>query len=548
MEGNRRLPWPQREDRPALGGKRAATHSPAVHEKRGSVYAYTGELDRWWAARQLTVKSGFPSNESEPQELELPERAGEGDGTALPGNTLISPAAGSPAAITADSLAPKTSGSPRRTDRFQLPSPKLPAASAGVAAVLLSMVLAPFAWHWVNAQGAFESGGPIRSLAVLPLKNLSGEAGQQYFADGMTDELITELAKISALRVISRTSVMQYRDEKKSLPEIARQLKVDAVVEGTLLRAGDRVRITAQLIRPVPETHLWSKSYERDLRNVSDLEREVARTIASEIKIQLTYRERAGLSTARPLDPLAHEDYLWGIYFWNKRTEKDLQKSIESFDRAVQRDPSYALAYAGLANAYNSLGVYAHFRPREIYPKARAAALKALSLDDTLAEAHAALCLYYSNYEWDQASSDRECRRAIELNPGYVLAHVWRGETLSVMQRHAEALAELDRAHELDPTSLMVSDQRGWVLYMARRYDEAIEQLRKTVELEPRFAHAHCWLGKAYLQKGMLQQGLSELEEAQGFPGATARSLHLGWDMPTRYRRSALRLWRSSAE
>jgi tetratricopeptide (TPR) repeat protein len=331
--------------------------------------------------------------------------------------------------------------------------------------------------------------------------------------------LITELAKISALRVISRTSVMQYRGEKKPLREIARELKVDAVVEGTLLRAGDRVRITAQLIRAVPEKHLWSESYERDLRNILALQKEVARAIASEIQIKLTSRERAGLLRTRPVDPVAHEAYLRGIYLWNKRTEQDLQKSVEYFSRAVQRDPNYALAYAGLANAYNSLGVYAHLPPRKIYPKARAAALKALALDDTLAEAHAALCLYASIYEWDQPGSDRECRRAIELNPGYALAHVWRGETLSAMRRDREALAELDRALELDPTSLMVSDQRGWVLYMARRYEEAIEQLRKTVELEPRFAHAHCWLGKAYLQKGMLQQGLSELQEAASLPG-----------------------------
>jgi TolB-like protein len=338
-----------------------------LHEKRGSVYAYTGELDRWWAARKLTVNSGCAPNEGEPQDLDLAEQSAEGNGIASPGSTTVSPS-GLSAEIT-DSPAPATTDEHQRIGSSWLTSRSLPVTLAGLAASLVSIVLTPFAWHWVTAQRAVETGGPIRSLAVLPLKNLSEQAGQQYFADGMTDELITELAKISALRVISRTSVMQYRDEKKSLPEIARQLKVDAVVEGTLLRAGDTVKITAQLIRPAPETHLWTKSYERNLRNVSDLEREVARAIAGEIKIELTQRERAGLSTAGPVDSAAHENYLRGIYFWNKRTEQDLQKSIQYFERAIQRDPSYALAYAGLANAYNSLGAYAHFRPPRNLPE-----------------------------------------------------------------------------------------------------------------------------------------------------------------------------------
>jgi tetratricopeptide (TPR) repeat protein len=255
------------------------------------------------------------------------------------------------------------------------------------------------------------------------------------------------------------------------------------------------------------------------LHNVLGLQEEVAQDIARQIRIMITPQEQARLSSARPVNPQAHEDCLRGVYFWNKRTEQALKKSIEYFNQALQKDPSYALPYAGLANAYNSLGFYAHVAPREIYPKARVAALKAVALDDTLAEAHAALGFYYSNYEWDQPGSDREYRRAIALNPGYALAHVWRGETLSALERHTEAVTELDRARQLDPMSLMVSDQRGWVLYMARRYDDAIEQIRRTIELEPRFAHAHCWLGKAYLQKGMLREGLAELQETLSLPG-----------------------------
>jgi tetratricopeptide (TPR) repeat protein len=235
------------------------------------------------------------------------------------------------------------------------------------------------------------------------------------------------------------------------------------------------------------------------------------------------------LSSARPVNPEAHQAYLRGLYLWNKRTEQDLEKSIDYFNAAAGRDPTYALAYAGLANAYNSVGYYGRVAPRKLYPKARAAALKALALDDTLAEAHAALGFYKAVYEWDQLGADREFRRAIELNPGYAFAHVWRAdEVLSDMHRHTEALAELDRAAELDPTSPMVSDQRGWVLYMARRYDEAIAQVRKTLELEPRFAHAHCWLGKAYLQKGMSREGLAELQEVVSLPGGDS-GLFLPW-------------------
>jgi TolB-like protein/DNA-binding winged helix-turn-helix (wHTH) protein/Tfp pilus assembly protein PilF len=400
------------------------------------------------------------------------------------------------------------------------PSPWPLRLAAMLAMLLVGLAVGWFVWHRAWPPSAQAARSRISSLAVLPLENLSRDPEQEYFADGMTDELITNLAKVSALRVISRTSAMQYKDTKKPLPQIARELNVDAVVEGTVLRSGSRVRITAQLVHAAEDRHLWAETYERDLRDALALQGEVARDIANRIQVKLTPQERAGLSSARPVNPEAHEAYLRGVYFWNKRTQQDLEKSIEYFNQATQRDPGYALPYAGLANAYNSLGGYGHSIPREMYPKALAAALKALALDDTLGEAHAALGFYKAQYEWDHPGADREFQRAIELNPGYAFAHVWRADqVLSKLERHTEALAELDRARELDPTSLNVSDQRGWVLYMARRYDEAIGQFRKTLELEPRFAHAHCWLGKAYLQKGMLREGLAELQEAASLPG-----------------------------
>jgi len=316
--------------------------------------------------------------------------------------------------------------------------------AAATASMLAAVAIASQAGAWRDRLRGLPPA--INSLAVLPLEDLARDPDQEYFADGMTDELITDLARIGALRVISRTSIMRYKKLRKPLAEIARELNVDAVVEGTIRRAGGRVRITAQLIQVNPEKHLWTETYDRDLRDVLALQEEVARDIAGEIRIKLTPQERAGLSNARLVDPKAHEAYLKGEYFWNKRTAPGMEKSVGYFSQAIQMDSSYALAYAGLANTYNLQGYYAYVSARETYSKARAAALQALALDATLTEAHVALGLYRSCYEWDQPAADRELRRAIELSPGNTMAHVWRGEALSVSSRHAEALAELDRA------------------------------------------------------------------------------------------------------
>lgn len=361
--------------------------------------------------------------------------------------------------------------------------------------------------------------GQISSLAVLPFVNLGGASTQEYLADGLTDELINDLGKLGALRVISRTSVMPYKETRKSLSQIAHELNVNAVIEGSVMRSGERVRVKAELVRIDPETHLWANSYERAARDSLALQEEIALDIAHELRVKMTPRERATLASYRAFSPDAQDAYLRGVYLCNKRTERDLEKSINFFEFAVQKDPRYAPAYAALGIAYEMLAHYGHVAPRAVCPKAYDAAEKALSLDPTLAEAHAALALYNMDFQLELKVADAEFRRAIELNPGYAFAHVWRGELLSAMGRHTEAVAELDRAYELDPTSLTVSDQRALVLYMARRYDEAIAQIRKTLELEPRYAHAHCWLGKAYLQKGLLTQGMAELEQAIKLPG-----------------------------
>ncbi|MCI0402423.1 MAG: protein kinase [Acidobacteria bacterium] len=357
----------------------------------------------------------------------------------------------------------------------------------------------------------------IDSIAVLPLENLSADPEEEYFVDGMTEELISQLAQISALKVISRTSVMQYKKARKPLPEIARELDVDAVVEGSVRRAGNRVRITAQLVHAPSDRHLWAKSYERDLSDVLTLQAEVAREIAHEVNVALTPQEQARFAAARPTNPEAHELYLKGRYYWNRRTEDGLRKSLAYFQEAIEKDPGYALAYVGVADSYAMLGsdiVSSALPPHEARPLGKAAALKALELDPNLGEAHASLAAAYQYYDWDWAAAEREFRRAIELNPNYASAHQWYANHLVMFGRHSESLAEARRARELDPLSLIINVTFGWRFYFARRYDDAIEVHRKTVELDPDFILARVSLGRAYKQKGMYEAAIAEFRRA----------------------------------
>jgi TolB-like protein/Tfp pilus assembly protein PilF len=355
----------------------------------------------------------------------------------------------------------------------------------------------------------------IESLAVLPLENLMGDPAQEYFVDGMTEALITELAQISALRVISRTSVMQYKAARKPLPQIAKELNVDAVVEGSVQRSGDRVQITVQLIQAPTDRHLWAKPYERELRDVLVLQREVASAIANEIKIKVTPQEQAQLARARPVSPEAHEAYLRGRYYWNLRTEDGLKRGIEYFLQAIEKDPGYALAYAGLADSYAVMSGWNLMAPKEGYPRAKAAAFKALEMDETLAEAHASLGDARYVYDWDWVGAEKEYKRAIELNPGYATAHQWYAEYLSRMGRHNEAIAELKRAQELDPLSLMINAIGGWIFVCARRYGEAIAQCRRTLELNAGFYPAHGNLGRVYEQEKLYDEAISEYQKAK---------------------------------
>ena len=366
----------------------------------------------------------------------------------------------------------------------------------------------------------FRSRGPapagIRSLAVLPLENLSGDASQNYFADGMTDELITDLAQISALKVISRTSVMVYKGARRPLPQIARELNVDAVVEGTVLRSGDRVRITAQLIEASTDKHLWSQSYEGELRDTLALQSSVASAIADQIRINLTPREQAALKNVKVVNPEAYESYLKGRYFWNKRTADGLKAALAYFKQAIEEDPKYAKAYSGLADTYALLGdwQYAVMTSKEAFPEAKAAAIHALELDNTLGEAHNSLAFVLDGFDWDLDAGGKEFQRAIELNPGYATAHHWYAWHLSLLGRFDEAITEMRKAENLDPLSLIINADLAELLGLAHSYDDSIRQSLKTIEMDPNFALAHNQLAQAYLQKHMYAEAVAELQKA----------------------------------
>jgi TolB-like protein/Flp pilus assembly protein TadD len=351
----------------------------------------------------------------------------------------------------------------------------------------------------------------IQALAVLPLEDLSGEPGHEYFADGMTEALITCLAKIKALRVISRTSAMHYKGVRKSLPQIARELDVDAVIEGSVLRSGERVRITAQLIHS-SDQHLWAESYERDFRDILSLQSEIARQVANEVRIVLTPEERHRLGITRQVNPEAHELYLKARHFWNKRTEQNVRKALAYFHQAIDNDPTYAQGYAGLADSYNILGYYNALSPSEAYPKGKAAALKALELDDSLAEPHATLGVVKRDFEWDWPGAETEFQRAMELNPGCVEAYHWHSTLLSILGRHAEALREKKKALAMDPLSVVIRTDLARVYYFSRDYDRALEQYRAALDMDPNFGSAHLWIAQVYEQNGLYEEAISSLK------------------------------------
>jgi TolB-like protein len=442
------------------------------HKKKAGIFAYKGEIDAWWLGREHLKQVEEP--------LESPP---------------------------AQSAAGPRASTSRRKAPWRL-------ASLGLA-VLAIVVIGVISGRWRKRVTDRAPSGHIQSVAVLPLENLSHDPEQEYFVDGMTDALITDLAKIHALRVISRTSVMQYKGKNKSAPQIARELNVDAIVEGTVVRSGDHVRITAQLIEAPGDRHLWAETYERDQRDILALQNEVTRAIASKVRVTLTPQEEARLSSARQVNPDANEAYLRGLYELRGTTAEpteaqkaqSLQKAIGYFNQAISDDPNDALAYAGLADAYTVLST-AYRAPLEVMPKAKVAALKAIELDDTVGEAHASLGYVALIFDWDWASAEREFHKALELNPSSPRAHAGYAEyLLFVAQRTDEGLQELHQAYALDPLLPSSHGDLAWQLFLARRYRESIEAAQRA-------GHDDHVLALSYAELGQPEAALAAADRA----------------------------------
>ena len=359
----------------------------------------------------------------------------------------------------------------------------------------------------------------MSSLAVLPLENLSKDPEQEYFADGLTEALISNLAKISALRVISRTTAMHYKGVHRPIPEIAKELAVDAIVEGTVQRSGDRVCISAQLIQATTDAHVWAETYERDLRDVLSLQAEMAHTIATEIRVKLTPQEELRFARAHKVNPEAYEAYLKGRFYWNKRTLDGFTKASQYFQQAIDKDPSYAAAYAGLADTASRLGWWGFVPPKEGCAKAKAAAKKALELDESLADGHAAHGFAILYYDYAARTAEKHCRRSTELDPANPIAAQSLACCLTALGRHDESLAEITRAVQLDPLSTALHWTAGILMFQARQYMRCIEQSRKGLELDPSFPALHWNIGLALVWQGNHPEGLKELEFASQAAG-----------------------------
>jgi len=404
------------------------------------------------------------------------------------------------------------------------PSPSTRARGPmAAAAIALALVVVAAIGFWIRRPAkpaAATASAAIRSVAVLPLQNIG--AGD-YFADGMTEALIADLGRTGVLDVISRTSVMRFKGSQQPLPEIAKALNVDAVVEGSVLRDGRRVRITAQLIDARTDKHLWANSYERDVKDVLSLQADVARAIAQEVRTTLSRQQeaRSAETSKRAVSPEALEAYLQGRFHWNRRGGDDLLKSVDYFEQAIKIDPAYAAAYAGLADSYTLLGsVSGSMGPKAAMANAKKAAESALKLDDSLGEAHTSLAMLHFWYDWDWAAAEKEFKLAIARNRSYPTAHHWHAIFLSAMGRHEEAMAEIDQALRLDPVSAIIRASRGWIQYHRRQFDESIVESKKALDLDADFVRAHTYLGMNYLKKGMAQDAIREFTEADRLAGS----------------------------
>ncbi len=387
----------------------------------------------------------------------------------------------------------------------------------GLAALLIAGLAG--SWIWRSWRQPVATSPVIRSLAVLPLENLSGDSSQEYFADGMTDALITDLAQISSLRVISRTSMMRYKGTRKPMAEIARELGVEGIVEGTVFRSGNRVRITSQLIYAPLDQHLWARNYERDLSDIVALQGEVARSIAGDVRAVLSPELRARLADARPVNPEAYELYLQGHSHAYHRTFDDNKKSIEYFQRAVEKDPTFARAYVALAEAYINSSVSGPFPPSESFPKAKAAVTQSLMLDPTCADAHGALGMEMAFYEFDWPGAQKEFIRAIELNPNSAKAHRRYGSYLRSMRRYPEAIVEMEKAVNRDPLSLEMNHFLAVSYEFAGDYERALRQYHRAIEMDPNYGPSRLALADLLAGLGKYEESITQFEKGETFIG-----------------------------
>jgi TolB-like protein/Tfp pilus assembly protein PilF len=387
---------------------------------------------------------------------------------------------------------------------------------AVVAAGLLAFQL------WRTQRASPAAIAPEKSIAVLPFENRSEDKTNAYFAEGVQDEILTRLSKIADLKVTSRTSTQHYKSLPENLAEIAKQLGVAHILEGSVQKSGDAVRVNVQLIKAANDSQVWAETFDRKLTDIFSVESDVAKAIADQLRVHITRQEEQVIAAKPTKNIEAYDAYLRGRYFWNKRTSDGIKQAIEHFQRSIERDPDFALGHAGLADSYIALTFYNFAAPHETMPKAKESAVKALALDNTLAEAHASLAHVLMNYDWEWSAAEKEFKRSIELTPDYATGHEWYAiHYLTARGRLEEALQEMKRALELEPASLVMNTFMGATLYYAGRYDEAIDQCRRTIEMDPNFAVAHWHLGLAYEQKQVLDAATEEFKKAISLSGGS---------------------------
>ena len=450
-----------------------------LHGKLGSVWASRGEVDAWWQSRRIELEHEKETPSPEAHAEFVPDK--------------------------------------RKSWRNKI------LVTCAMAAILFLPAVLFRGRLWPPSR-AF--GGPVR-LVVLPFENLTGDPQQEYFSDGLTEEMITDLARLqpNRLAVLARTSAMQFKGATKGVAGVGKALGVDYILEGSVRRTADRVRVSAQLIRVSDETHLWAETFDRQSSDLLTLQDEIARRVAQSLEHRLISSPKADWVHPRTASMDAYQDYLKGRFYWNKRTEEGFRNAISYFEQAIAKDPNYAQAYAGIADSYVLLGYYSSLPPLEAYPRAKAAARKALELDPALGDAHSSLAGALQDFDWTWKEVEQEHQRAVELSPGYATAHQWYGNYLNMMGRFDEAQAQIRQARDLDPLSLIINCNVAWAYHLARNDDRALEEFRKTKEMDPNFYWTHLGLGRVFITKKMYTDAISAFERATELSGTNSMVL-----------------------